>query len=497
LTTKICDLVAVRRLGLRLLTGADEQEREIRSIHTTDLPNAARYVLPGELVLTNGLWHGRVPADRWVVDLCEVGATALGFGLGAPHGSVPGDVVAACERSSLPLLEVPEELSFASIADWIVAAHMRDERTVLRRHLERAREIVRGLSDGRGAPFLLRLLRDQTGLDSAVVSPGGHVLASIGPELSVEDAARAATHARERHLPSEVEPGLTAFGAGVHQGRLAPVLLVRARPSEIDDETRVVINQVSDHLELEAGWRRSERQAIIGVAQEFVDLLRGGTVSAHAYSTRVAAVGLDPARPITVIAFVHEVAEVGAALEAVGGPFALAPLGDAVIALAQPSSDQVIAEAARAIVTMGRDPTIGGGGSGADATQVGRSVSEALIALQLARGRGSGQRVVRHGDLGSHALLLALLDPEVLGEFREQVLGQVERWDSDHGTDLMETLRLFLLSGGHWRPTAARLHIHHNTLRYRLRRVEELTARDLDDVADRLDMQIALLVPGP
>ncbi len=473
------------------------QEREIRSVHTTDLPHPARYVLPGELVLTNGLWHGQVPTDRWVAELCQVGAAALGFGLGTPHRSVPADVVAACGLSMLPLLEVPEDLSFASITDWIVAAHVRDERTVLRRHLERARAIVRGLSEGRGAPFLLELLRDETGLDASVVSPGGHVLASVGRSLTAEQASQAATHARERRLPSEVEPGLTAFGAHGREGHLAPVLVVSARPAELDDETRVVINQVSDHLELEAGWRRSERQAVVGVAQEFVDLLRGGVLSAKGYATRVAAIGLDPTRPITVLAFAHDLAEVGAALEAVGGPFALAPLGDAVIALAQPSSEDAVAEAASAISTMGGDPTIGGGGSGVDATEVGRSLSEALIALQLARGRAPGQRVVGHGALGSHALLLALLDPEVLAEFREQVLGPVERWDLEHGTDLMGTLRQFLLNGGHWRPTAARMHIHHNTLRYRLRRVEELTGRHLDEVADQLDMQIALLVPKP
>ena len=55
--------------------------------------------------------------------------------------------------------------------------------------------------------------------------------------------------------------------------------------------------------------------------------------------------------------------------------------------------------------------------------------------------------------------------------------------------------RAFFDHGCRWRATAAALHIHHNTLRYRLKRVEELTGRDLSLVADRLDMQIALLVP--
>ncbi len=75
------------------------------------------------------------------------------------------------------------------------------------------------------------------------------------------------------------------------------------------------------------------------------------------------------------------------------------------------------------------------------------------------------------------------------------MLGSVERWDLDHETELLKTVRAFLTSGGRSRATATDLHIHHNTLRYRLRRVEQLTGRHLNEVADRLDVQIALEVP--
>jgi PucR family transcriptional regulator, purine catabolism regulatory protein len=480
---------------LRLVTSVVEQGREIRSVHTTDLQQPGRYVLPGELVLTNGLWHGEVPTDVWISELSQAGAAALGFGLGTPHEQIPADLADACERRSMPLIEIPEDLSFVTISDAVAAAHAEDQRTVLRQHLERSRTMLRGLSEGRGIEFLLEVLRDETGLDAALVSPGGRVLAAIGQPLSSEQAPRAAMIARRRKLSSEVEPGLTAFGSTGRKPQAGPVLVVWATPSEIDDEARVVINQVTDYVELESGWRRSERQALLVIAQEFVELLRDGGLPSQGFAARAAAVGLDPEQPITILAFAHDIEEVAAALEAVGGPFALAPLADSVIALAQPIDSDAIRSAASAITDMGGHPTLGGGGSGLGATEVARSLSEALVALNLARGRAPGHRVVGHRDLGSHALLLALLDPEVLSGFREQVLGPVERWDLDHGAELLQTLRAFLMNGGRWRATAAHLHIHHNTLRYRLRRVELLTGRQLDEVADRLDVQIALLIP--
>ncbi len=479
------------------MASAVEQGREIRSVHTTDLQQPGRYVLPGELVLTNGLWHGEVPTDVWISELSQAGAAALGFGLGTPHGQIPADVADACERRSMPLIEIPEDLSFVAISDAVAAAHAEDQRSVFREHLERSRTMLRGLSEGRGIEFLLHVLRNETGLDAALVSPGGRVLAATGRPPSSEQAPRAATIARRRSLPLEIEPGLTAFGSTGHTPQVAPVLVVRATPSEIDDEARIVINQVTDYVELESGWRRSERQALLGIAQEFVDLLRAGGLSPQGFAARAVAVGLDPERPITILAFAHDIGEVAAALEATGGPFALAPHADSVIALAQPTGSNALGSAAAAMADMGGHPTVGGGGAGLGATEVARSLNEAVAALNLARGRAPGHRVVGHRDLGSHALLLALLDPEVLSRFREQVLGPVERWDLDHGTELMQTLRVFLMNGGRWRATAANLHIHHNTARYRLRRVELLTGRHLDEVADRLDVQIALFVPLP
>jgi purine catabolism regulator len=448
-------------------------------------------------VLTNGLWHGDVPTDAWISELSQAGAAALGFGLGTPHGEIPADVILACEHRSMPLIEIPEDLSFVAISDAVVAVDAEDQRSVLRQHLERSRTMLRGLSEGRGIEFLLDVLRDETGLDAALVSPSGRVLATIGQPLSPEQAQHVAMIARRRKLPSEVEPGLTAFGSIGRKPQAAPVLAVWAMPSEIDDEARVVINQVTDHVELESGWRRSERHAQLGIAKEFVDLLRAGGLSSQGFDARAVAVGFDPQRPITILALAHDIGEVAAALEAVGGPFALAPFADSVIALAQPTDDDAIRSAASAIADMGGHPTLGGGGSGLGATEVARSLSEALMALNLARGRAPEHRVVSHSDLGSHALLLALLDPEILRSFRERVLGPIVRWDLDHGTELLETLREFLSSGGRWRATAAKLHIHHNTLRYRLQRVELLTGRDLDEVADRLDVQIALFVPAP
>jgi purine catabolism regulator len=489
LTLTVRDLVALPELELVLIAGHQEQEREVRSVHTTDLEHPARYVLPGELVLTNGLWLGAVEPDAWIGELGDSGATALGFGVGTPHPTVPEDVVAACERRTLPLIEVPETLSFVAIADAVTTSDAENERAVFRRHLARSRTMLRGLTEGRPIAFLLEILRDETGLDSTLVGPGGRIIASTRPDVLADDVRAAPTaDGRPRDRTA------TVFEGSGPNRRGTPSLVVWAAGADVDDEARVVANQVMDHVELEAGWRRSERQAVLGIAQELVDGLRAGGMTGSAFDARVAAVALDPRRPVAVMALAHDAERSAAALDAAGGKFAIVPVPDGVVALLQPSVEDPVTVVAAAIRHLGEDATIGGGGSGLGPVEVSRSLGQATLALQLARHRPIGGRVVRHDDLGSHALLLGLLDPRVLSGFREQVLGPVARWDAEHGSDLLRTVAAFIENGGRWRATAAELHIHHNTLRYRLGRVETLTGRSLANAADRLDVQIALLV---
>ncbi|WP_345034415.1 PucR family transcriptional regulator [Kutzneria kofuensis] len=65
-------------------------------------------------------------------------------------------------------------------------------------------------------------------------------------------------------------------------------------------------------------------------------------------------------------------------------------------------------------------------------------------------------------------------------------------YDREHHSELLESLRVFLDCSGSWSQAAARLHLHVNTLRYRIGRVEELTGRDLSRFSDRVDLFLAL-----
>jgi hypothetical protein len=142
-----------------------------------------------------------------------------------------------------------------------------------------------------------------------------------------------------------------------------------------------------------------------------------------------------------------------------------------------------------------------GGTSGQEAgwtaAGIGLAVAQARQARRIAALLGGGVHVVDAAGLGSVELLLATAPDEARRAFRTSLLSPLLDYDADHGTELVRTLRVFLDCSGSWTKAAEAMFVHVNSLRYRMRRVEELTGRDLGSLADQAALLLALRLAGP
>ncbi|MEV4257229.1 helix-turn-helix domain-containing protein, partial [Spirillospora sp. NPDC049652] len=120
------------------------------------------------------------------------------------------------------------------------------------------------------------------------------------------------------------------------------------------------------------------------------------------------------------------------------------------------------------------------------------AVEEARYARRLSAGRGDAVSVVRHDELATHVLLLASVPDDVRHMFKVRLLDPLRTYDEEHNADLLPTLETFLQHSGSWTRCAERLHLHVNSVRYRIQRIEELTGRDLSTLEDRVDFFLAL-----
>ncbi|HEV3284453.1 MAG TPA: PucR family transcriptional regulator ligand-binding domain-containing protein [Solirubrobacteraceae bacterium] len=118
---------------------------------------------------------------------------------------------------------------------------------------------------------------------------------------------------------------------------------------------------------------------------------------------------------------------------------------------------------------------------------------EARCALEAVRLRnGDAPDVASYRDLGSFQLLLSLQDDEALSSYCRGVLGPIEQAEGGYGEELVHSLDVFIEHNGHWEKAANALYCHRHTLRYRIRRVEQLTGRDFSNARDRIEFWLAL-----
>ncbi len=121
------------------------------------------------------------------------------------------------------------------------------------------------------------------------------------------------------------------------------------------------------------------------------------------------------------------------------------------------------------------------------------SFHEARCALEAVRLRnGSAPEVATYEDLGAFQLLLSLQDEEALSSYCRSVLGPIEHGEGDYGDELVRSLDVFIENNGHWEKAAGALFCHRHTLRYRIRRIEQLTGRDFSNARDRIEFWLAL-----
>lgn len=118
---------------------------------------------------------------------------------------------------------------------------------------------------------------------------------------------------------------------------------------------------------------------------------------------------------------------------------------------------------------------------------------QAAQALSVARRRGAP--LVEHEDVAAGSVLPLLADDAVRA-FADGLLRSLYEHDANGRGDLVASLRAWLSRHGQWDAAAAELGVHRHTLRYRMRRVEEILGRSLDDPDVRMELWLALKATG-
>ncbi|WP_330337134.1 PucR family transcriptional regulator [Streptomyces sp. NBC_00557] len=543
-------------LGLRLLGGEEELDRSVRGVMTTDLRDPSRYLSGGELVLTGLAWRRDADdSEPFVRILVQAGVAALAAGE-AELGDIPDDLVVACAKHRLPLFAVHESVAFATITEHVVRQVSGERAGDLAAVVDRHRRMMTSGPAGGGPDVVLDLLGSDLDLRAWVLAPTGRLIAGSeahGPALSAETCAQlAAEHLAAtrtgRRGPHRVLLGGTTYslfpirssgrspqGArDVRETVLSDWLLaVEADAGDWPEERMDLLHGVTQLIAVERDRRDAARTVRRRLAQEVLELVQTGAAPAEiAARLRVAAPVLLPglgAAPHWQVV-VARVEWEGGQVE--GGPVAQSLLEEILVdPLAtgpEPSDRIAVAHTGDEAVALVPLPAVAaehdGSETGLLADALLRSVGETLSAglnddgrltlgvsaavhsAEALRGALEEARHARrvaaarpgrvcaagHQELASHVLLLPFVPDDVRRAFTARLLDPLREYDRRHRAELIPTLEAFLDCDGSWTRCATRLHLHVNTLRYRVSRIEQLTGRDLSRLEDKLDFFLAL-----
>jgi DNA-binding PucR family transcriptional regulator len=229
----------------------------------------------------------------------------------------------------------------------------------------------------------------------------------------------------------------------------------------------------------------------------------------EALLSRAAALGWDPAAEATVLVGNRPsddpptvVYEVRSRAARAGRAVLLSVQGTRlVVVLAGPTDDLLTEEkekdkrgraSSKAVLdriaaAFGEGPVVAGP-TVASLAEAHRSAADAMSGLRAVVGWPAAPRPVRSVDLLPERALAG--DPEA----EWQLVDRIARPLEDATGALLETVTTYLEVGGVLETCARQLFVHPNTVRYRLRRVAELTGRNANDPRDALVLRIALAV---
>jgi purine catabolism regulator len=496
------DMLAEESFRLTLLCGGDAAgEREVRGAHAVEVEDPARWLARDWVMLTTGVrLRGNVPAQRALVPALErAGVSALGFGVGLGFKHVPAALAESARERGFPLFAVPYETPFREIVTFVERSLSGAEEQVFRRLTALQRYLVDALRSAE--PERAMVDRLAAFLDAGVML--------IGADGEPEIVAGKPPVRTLRALLRDHPVGLTELEAGGWHAVAAPIatragdgprwlVLASPRPglaaklAKPAAEATAPLLAALTHL----GDVVHDQELAVKAA-----LLEEALAPAHArdpqpLAARAAAFGVDFARPARLVVLrprsgaapgrpelANVRRELVAVLEQARSPHLVLERDGTFAALVQGDDGELggaltrLADVPDVVIGIGRPVR-----AIADAHH---SLRDAELAARAAA--GAGPRIVRFEDFDLGTFMVAEIPPERLGPKVEEILAVLRA-----NPPLRQAICAYFEHDLDIAATATSLHMHRNSLRYRLARLEQLLGRSLKQPATIAALYVAL-----
>lgn len=477
----IQDIIDNVSLRTRLLTGIEGTQRTLRWAHVCELADPSEWLGEGDLLMTTGIG---IPRDgeqqrAYVTQLSDAKVAGMMIG---ENMQAPEDISDLRDQASLlgfPVLITHYSVPFSAVTKAILDARQQTEdqrRRAVVRLYESARIGLRHLGlNG----LLLRLSADVSAelylFDTRSLCPWQEGLAPL-PERwrEVLSSRTRLTYDLTRCHDGDSEALMMALPA-------LPECALLATGGQLLDYG--ILHHIASVLAIELERLQSEHERTLRLGSELVDDLLNMRLTERAAQERLEQLGCPPGCSHLVLARLDQAAPVDWQLELSRQRVKMLArqAGDElVILVADPASSEALQAALGCC--LGVSGVLGEG------LRAPEALREARLALAHST---EARKVVDYANALDEAFWLPS-DLEQASRMYRRVIGSLADYDAQNGSHLIHTLRVFLEQNRSWQKSAQMLNVHKQTLIYRVRRIEEITGRSLDDTEGVVALWIAL-----
>jgi purine catabolism regulator len=531
LTVRECLEVPPLHEGTVVAGAAGLDGRRVRWLTVIEGP-VEDFVAPGEFVLSTGLGYGeRLHELVTCVGDSQAAALLLAVGPGAPVESVPDDARALGNAYAMPILELPWEIRFADVlralADRLLSARYAaaldtgdqlpagfTEALLGRDGLDAIAEALESIIDrpvlvldaGLAVTASGPLAAARLGVDALAAQPEAAHALDPAPLAGIcaardDDTVRWCDAVEDAGIPAGLCAAATAQGSTLGY--------VVAVDDEAPREPLIVERHAIAHaavaVAIETLRRRAVAEAEARARGDFLwELASEESVDAAETATRAALLGYTVTRPYRLMLVQAETAgedrldELARRLRRQG---ALAGLqasrrGDRVLVLVPQDAPRQLHP--HALARQGAELAGAGACSWAIPEgsfmlpEIAGGLRHAERALRVGRALEGPGAVADAEALGPFLMLDALAEDEAAQRSAAAVLAPLEAYDDDTARGLVETLETFLRENGNTTAAARALFLNRHSLMYRLRKIEALTGRSLDDHDERFLLELSI-----
>ncbi|MGR6975046.1 PucR family transcriptional regulator [Streptomyces cynarae] len=517
----VADVLALPVLAAgqpQVVTGVPHLDRPVRWVHITELTDPASFLKGGELVLTTGM---PLPEDaagvrRYVDELADIGAAALVIELVRRYHRPPDALVDACRVRGLPLVTLAKDVNFLEVTQVVHALLLGNQADTMRR-TQRIHEAFTALTlRGAGAEDVVRAAAEMSGHTVVLENLVHQALICEPSGSTVEEALtdweqRSRTTRTDDHTAVCSPEGWLTAPVEYQGERWGRVAMLPTRnddgpafgPQDITVLERTAMALTVARLIHPTPW---ERTAHRNALRDLVEQRHRSTGDAR---TRCAALGLPTDRSRFVATLVDFRTGNGgtepetrlfqelrtAGIPALVGELTPDRLG--ILLALRPSQPwhPTVERLCGAVLGLDPQAVVSVGSEVTDLREAARSFREAA---RVAEATPPGQPLPPDrsyhelSDIGLRRLLHALREDTRIQEYTERQLGRLIDHDTQHGTDLLTTLRHYLDAAGNKTTAARRGGLSRETMYQRLRTIERLLDRDLESGEQRTELHVAL-----